>query len=57
MPDLKDTTAATSRPLPSNLEAERSVLAASMLNPEIFDEIASILDPESFSRPAHQTIF
>ncbi len=48
---------ATGRPLPSNIEAEKSVLAACMLNPEAIDEIASALVPESFFRPAHRLIF
>ncbi len=48
---------ATGRPLPSNIEAEKSVLAACMLNPNAIDEIASKLTPDSFSRPAHQRIF
>ena len=48
---------ATGRPLPSNIEAEKSVLAACILNPNAIDEIASRLTPDSFSRPAHQRIF
>ena len=48
---------ATGRPLPSNIEAEKSVLAACMLNSNAIDEIASKLTSDSFSRPAHQRIF
>lgn len=47
----------TGRPLPSNIEAEKSVLAACMLNPDAIDEIATKLAPENFFRPAHQRIF
>ena len=47
----------TGRPLPSNVEAEKSVLAACMLNEEAVDEIASSLSPENFYRPAHRLIF
>ena len=47
----------TGRPLPSNIEAEKSVLAACMLNPDAIDELATKLAPENFFRPAHQRIF
>ena len=47
----------TGRPLPSNIEAEKSVLAACMLNPDAIDEVATKLTPENFFRPAHQRIF
>ena len=47
----------TGRPLPSNVEAEKSVLAACMLNPDAIDEVATKLTPENFFRPAHQRIF
>lgn len=47
----------TGRPLPSNIEAEKSVLAACMLNPDAIDEVATKLAPENFFRPAHQRIF
>ena len=47
----------TGRPLPSNIEAEKSVLAACMLNPDAIDEIATKLAPENFFRPAHQRVF
>lgn len=50
-------TASGSRQIPQNIEAEQSVLAACMLNPDAIDEVASKLTPESFFRPAHQTIF
>ncbi len=47
----------TGRPLPSNIEAEKSVLAACILNPEAIDEVSTRLTPQSFFRPAHQRIF
>ncbi len=47
----------TGRTLPHNIEAEKSVLAACMLNPEAVDDIATKLRPENFFRPAHQRIF
>lgn len=62
MPNYQDPSASimqstTGRPLPSNVEAEKSVLAACMLNEEAVDEIASSLSPENFYRPAHRLIF
>ena len=63
MPEQRDSQQApvlqstTGRPLPNNIEAEKSVLAACMLNPEAVDEIATRLVPENFFRPAHQLIF
>lgn len=53
-PQLQST---TGRPLPNNIEAEKSVLAACMLNPDAVDEIATKLVPENFFRPAHQLIY
>ena len=47
----------TGRQLPNNIEAEKSVLAACLLNPEAVDDIATKLKPEDFFRPAHQRIF
>lgn len=62
MPNYQDPSASimqstTGRPLPSNIEAEKSVLAACMLNEEAVDEIALSLSPENFYRPAHRLIF
>lgn len=53
-PQLQST---TGRPLPNNIEAEKAVLAACMLNPDAVDEIATKLVPENFFRPAHQLIY
>ena len=39
-PQLQST---TGRPLPNNIEAEKSVLAACMLNPDAVDEIADVV--------------
>lgn len=43
--------------IPYNIEAEKSVLAACMLNADILEEILIKLKPENFFRPAHRTIF
>ena len=44
-PQLQST---TGRPLPNNIEAEKSVLAACMLNPDAVDEIATKLSAREF---------
>ena len=43
--------------LPADVEAEKSVLAACMLSPDVCDEVIISLKPENFFRPAHRTIF
>ncbi len=43
--------------LPQNIEAEKSVLAACLLNQEAVEEVATKLTPENFFRPAHKIIF
>lgn len=43
--------------LPQNIEAEKSVLAACMLNNDALIELMPILEPESFFRPAHRIIY
>ncbi len=45
------------KPLPQNIEAEKSVLAACMLNAEAVEELVLKLKPENFFRPAHRIIF
>ncbi len=45
------------KPLPQNIEAEKSVLAACMLNAEAAEELVLKLKPENFFRPAHRIIF
>ncbi len=42
---------------PQNIDAERSVLAAAMLKPELVEEIVAKLTADEFYRPAHQKIF
>ena len=43
--------------LPYNIEAEKSVLAACILNGEVLEEALARLMPESFFRPAHRIMF
>lgn len=40
-----------------DLDAERSVLGAVMLAPDLFDEVAAVVRPGHFYRPAHQLVF
>ncbi|MBO7701717.1 MAG: replicative DNA helicase [Eggerthellaceae bacterium] len=56
MPSQNDVSTAE-KPIPHNIEAEKSVLAACMLNADILEEIAVKLRPENFFRPAHRVIF
>ena len=56
MPNNNDA-AGANKPIPSNIEAEKSVLAACMLNAEILEEIVLKLKPANFFRPAHRIIF
>jgi len=44
-------------PLPHNLEAERAVLGAALLDPAALHEAMAVLRPTSFYRQAHQRIY
>src|SRR5215210_3529096 len=50
-------TAAAERTLPHNLEAERSVLGAILIDNESFNIAASVIDARAFFRDAHRRIF
>ena len=45
------------KPLPHNIEAEESVLAACMLNQDAEEEIVAKIKPADFYRPSHKVIF
>lgn len=49
--------AVAERTLPHNLEAERSVLGAILLNNEAFNTAAEVIDASDFFRDAHRRIF
>ena len=49
--------ALVNRPLPQNIEAEKSVLAACILEGDPMDEVAAKLEPGDFYRTQHQIIF
>ena len=42
---------------PSNLEAEQSLIGSIMVNNDIIDEVANIINPNSFYDPAHIKIY
>ena len=47
----------TDKPIPCNIDAEKSVLAACMLDANALEEIILKLKPNNFFRPAHRIIF
>jgi replicative DNA helicase len=49
--------AAPQRTLPHNLEAEKSVLGAILINNEAFNHAAELIDSKDFFRDAHRRIF
>lgn len=49
--------AATQRKLPHNLEAEKCVLGAVLINNDKFNYAAELIDADDFFRQAHQRIF
>ena len=52
-----DTTDHLERPQPRDIDAERAVLGAMMLNPRTIDLITRITDVTHFHEPQHQTIY
>ena len=56
MPDVA-TLPASDRTLPHNLDAERSVLGAILIDNEAFNVAASVIDARAFFRDAHRRIF
>jgi len=48
---------ATAKLPPSDVEAERSVLAAILIDPDAIVKVAEFLEPESFYQPQNQVIF
>ena len=55
MPEVATTIA--DRTLPHNLDAERSVLGAILIDNDAFNVAAAVVDPTSFFRDAHRRIF
>src|SRR5688500_16323542 len=56
-PDTATAPASQQRTLPHNLEAERSVLGAILIDNDTFNVAAAILDQRAFFRDAHRRIF
>jgi replicative DNA helicase len=54
---VAETAAAPARTLPHNLDAERSVLGAILIDNETFNIAASVIDGRAFFRDAHRRIF
>ena len=42
---------------PSNIEAEQALLGSILVNNDIIDEIANIINPTTFYDPAHTKIY
>ena len=42
---------------PSNLEAEQALIGSILVNNDIIDEVANIINPTSFYDPAHNKIY
>ena len=57
MPELATKSATPERTLPHNLEAERSVLGAILIDNEAFNVAASVIDAQAFFRDAHRRVF
>lgn len=56
-PLWRDSLVATSKRMPSNLDAERAILASVMIDPEAMVKVAPTLEPEHFYSPKHQSIW
>jgi replicative DNA helicase len=54
---MAETTTAAERTLPHNLEAERSVLGAILIQNDAYNTAVELLLPEDFYRDAHRRIF
>jgi replicative DNA helicase len=54
---VPETTSAPERTLPHNLEAERSVLGAILIQNDAYNTVVELLLPEDFYRDAHRRIF
>ena len=57
MENIKLTDNKQSKKQPSNLEAEQALLGSILVNNDIIDEIANIINPLSFYDPAHIKIY
>jgi replicative DNA helicase len=51
------TSSSDTRGVPSNVEAERSVLGALLLHPDAVGDVSQLLKPDDFYSPRHRVIF
>ena len=56
-PETATAPAASPRTLPHNLEAERSVLGAILIDNDAMNVAAAMIDAKAFFRDAHRRIF
>ena len=57
MEKIKLTEKSLDQKQPANLEAEQALLGSILVNNDIIDEIANIINPTSFFDPAHVKIY
>ena len=57
MKELSLPTKSSNLKQPSNLEAEQALLGSILVNNDIIDEIANIINPSIFYDPAHTKIY
>ena len=57
MEKIKLTENTSNQKQPANLEAEQALLGSILVNNDIIDEIANIINPLSFFDPAHVKIY
>jgi hypothetical protein len=57
MADGRMQTEALTGALPHNVEAEQALLGALLVNNDVFDRVAAIVQPEHFYEPVHARIF
>ncbi|WP_316014584.1 replicative DNA helicase [Roseobacter sp. HKCCA0434] len=48
---------ADAAPLPHNIEAEQALLGALLVNNEVYDKVAAIIEPAHFYDPVHRRIY
>jgi len=48
---------ATAESMPNSIEAEQQLLGAILTNNDIYDRVASIIQPRHFFDPVHQRIY
>ena len=57
MENIKITENNLDKKQPSNLEAEQALIGSILVNDDIIDEVANIINPSSFYDPAHTKVY